>query len=54
MRDGWERTTLGQIANLTIGRTPPRDDPGYWTHDLARPFCTIADMTSSEVMPTRE
>jgi type I restriction enzyme, S subunit len=54
LREGWRQVRLGEIADLRIGRTPPRDDPRYWTADLARPFCTIADMTRQSVVPTRE
>jgi len=35
---------LGEVADLTIGRTPPRGESRFWTDDLTRPFCTIADM----------
>ncbi len=54
MREGWVETTLGEVADLTIGRTPPRNDPRYWTGDLERPFCTIADMDGRAVDPKRE
>lgn len=54
MRDGWRETTLAEVADIRIGRTPPRDQPRYWTSDLARPFCTIADMVGTLVRPTRE
>ncbi|WP_159899939.1 restriction endonuclease subunit S [Ornithinibacter aureus] len=50
----WETATLGSIANLTIGRTPPRGEAQWWTTDLERPFCTIADMGPMSVRPTRE
>lgn len=52
-REGWQETTVGEIASITIGRTPPRNDSRYWTTSLERPFCTIADLTSHTV-PTRE
>jgi type I restriction enzyme S subunit len=54
MRSHWNNTTLGEIATLTMGRTPPRNAPKYWTEDLEHPFCTIADMTSKFVFPKRE
>jgi type I restriction enzyme S subunit len=53
-REGWRRSTLGEVAQTVIGRTPPRDQPHYWTSVLDRPFCTIADMTSECVLPQRE
>lgn len=45
---------LEDVALLDIGRTPPRDNAAYWTTDLERPFCTIADLTPGETRPTRE
>jgi type I restriction enzyme S subunit len=54
MTDGWIETSLGEIADLRIGRTPPRNDRRFWTGDLARPFCSIADMVGSEIRPVRE
>ena len=45
---------LEEVALLDIGRTPPRDNAVYWTTDLERPFCTIADLTPGETRPTRE
>lgn len=47
-------TTLGEVAQITIGRTPPRDQARYWTKDLTRPFCTIADMKAAFIDPLRE
>lgn len=54
MNDDWIETTLGEVASLTIGRTPPRKDPRYWTDDVALPFCTIADMNGWHLYPKRE
>lgn len=54
MTDGWVETTLGEVASLTIGRTPPRKDSRFWTDDLALPFCTIADMDGWSLNPARE
>lgn len=50
----WTQTALGELVDITIGRTPPRAKPEYWTEDLDRPFCSIADMTSWQVEPRRE
>lgn len=50
---GWAETTLGDVAEITIGRTPPRKDPRYWTVDLERPFCTIAELEPLTI-PKRE
>jgi len=52
--DDWQETTLGEIADLEIGRTPPRKSPEYWTESLQRPFCSIADMVGRVVTPSRE
>ena len=54
MRKGWTETSLGEIATLTMGRTPSRSDRTYWTEDLAYPFCTIADMDGKFIFPKRE
>lgn len=50
----WRESTLGEVANIAIGRTPPTKDPRYWTDDLARPFCTIADMKGRAIDPCRQ
>jgi type I restriction enzyme S subunit len=52
--DGWVQKTLGEVAELQMGRTPSRREPTYWTQDLDFPFCTIADMDSKFVDPKRE
>lgn len=54
MSDKWQETTLGEVCRITIGRTPPRKESRYWTDDLSRPFCSIADMTGREIDPSRE
>jgi type I restriction enzyme S subunit len=54
MRDEWVETTLGDVAELVIGRTPPRKEAKFWTEDLGHPFCTIADLDGRVVVPRRE
>ena len=54
MPDHWQETTLGEIADLEIGRTPPRNSSQYWTESLERPFCSIADMDGRVITPSRE
>lgn len=54
MSSSWPEKALGDLLEITIGRTPPRQEPAYWTEDLERPFCTIADMKSRVVVPSRE
>jgi restriction endonuclease S subunit len=49
-----EEKTLGELADISIGRTPPRSEPRYWTDDLTRRFCTITDMAARHVLPIRE
>jgi len=51
---GYPERPLGEIAELEIGKTPPRGDGRYWTDDLTRPFCTIADMNGMTIRPERE
>ena len=50
----WVETTLGDVAEIAIGRTPPTKEPRYWTEDLSRPFCTIADMSGRTIDPRRQ
>lgn len=52
----WTEATLGDIAALSIGRTPDRKNATYWTSDTSHPFCTIADMPveSWNINPQRE
>lgn len=50
----WTQAALGEVADIIIGRTPPRAKPQYWVAELDRPFCSIADMTSWNVEPRRE
>jgi len=54
MRKGWTEATLGDVAKLSIGRTPPRRESRYWTDELTNPFCTIADLSTRIVIPSRE
>lgn len=51
----WTSTTLGELAALRIGRTPPRAEPKWWTTDAKeRPWCAISDLTGKWVDPTKE
>jgi type I restriction enzyme S subunit len=55
LRNDPREVALGQIADISIGRTPSRSDPSYWTLDLERPFCSIADIGPGRVIdPHRE
>lgn len=54
MNSDWSIHKLSEIAKLSIGRTPSRKNPSFWTKDLEHPFCSIADMGSKIVDPQRE
>lgn len=40
----WEWVRLGEIANFTIGKTPPSKNPVYWDLEKGIPWVSIADM----------
>ena len=44
----WETVKLGEIANISIGKTPPRGDKRYWDKDkdTKNVWLSIADMNS--------
>ncbi|NYF99676.1 hypothetical protein [Janibacter cremeus] len=51
----WVPTTFGEVADRSIGRTPPRNQPSYWTKDTTeRPFCTIASLKDPRVRECTE
>ena len=50
----WKFARLGDVSTLQIGRTPPRSEPKYWSTNLERPFCTIADMNGRYCRPVKE
>lgn len=52
--DDWKFARLGDVSTLQIGRTPPRSEEKYWSTELERPFCTIADMNGRHCRPVRE
>ena len=54
LADGSSSVPLGELAELVVGRTPPRAEDKYWTASPERPFCTIADMKGRGVVATRE
>lgn len=45
MKRGWTTAALGELCEITIGRTPSRAEPNYW--DGPHPWLSIADMGSS-------
>jgi type I restriction enzyme, S subunit len=49
MRDlpqGWQRSEVGQLADIAIGGTPSRDIPRYWaSNDMdGKPWVAISDL----------
>ena len=44
----WETVKLGEIASISIGKTPPRGDKRYWdsNKDTKNIWLSIADMNS--------
>jgi type I restriction enzyme S subunit len=41
---GWQRRRFAEIADYTIGRTPPRNNPLYWSTPPGVPWVSIADI----------
>ena len=48
--DGWEAVRLGDVATMSQGGTPPKNQPDYWDGHV--PFVTGADLTEFRI--TRE
>jgi len=48
----WEKKTLGDICEISIGRTPSRQNDAYW--GLGFPWLTIADICSKIVNSSNE
>lgn len=49
----WARISLGEIAVLSAGATPPRGNASYWADD-GHPWATIADLKQDPVFTTNE
>lgn len=49
---GWASHRLGDVATITMGRTPSREVASFWGH--GQPWATIADMKSRLVVKTKE
>jgi len=49
----WTATVLGKIADLRLGRTPPRDTKRYW-HAGTVPWVSIRDLNNGRLSTTRE
>lgn len=48
----WEKRRLGEICEISIGRTPTRAVPAYWGRGF--PWLTIADLGKKVVAESRE
>ena len=54
--DGWCQTTLEQVANVAIGKTPARNEKCYWDPEKTtrNRWATIADIKSKSIGDTTE
>ena len=50
----WLRPSLGEVAELRFGKTPPRSEPRFWNPPRGHPWATIADMRTDPVLHTAE
>ena len=53
MQTEWEVKKLGEIADLTLGRTPRRDVLSYWENGEI-PWVSIADLNNGIIEATKE
>jgi type I restriction enzyme, S subunit len=53
---GWQTKTLGEVCDISIGGTPSRSVPEYWSKDSGNgiPWVSIADMRSPIIYKTQE
>jgi type I restriction enzyme, S subunit len=49
----WRLARLGDVANISLGRTPARDNRQYWEPGTV-PWVAIADLDGGELTQTRE
>ena len=50
----WTRCSLGDIAELKFGRTPPRSESRFWNQSEGYLWATIADMRIDPILATAE
>ncbi len=53
---GWKHQTLGRVASINIGKTPPRDQPQYWdSHKQTNNvWLSIKDLTRHYISDSAE
>lgn len=49
-RDGWQRIVFGDVAEFSLGRTPPRKRRDYFSTTDGEPWVTITDMADQKVV----
>src|SRR5438445_11548795 len=49
---GWTKKSLGELCDVRIGRTPPRDEPRFWGGNAV--WVTIRDMNGSKITVSKE
>ena len=50
----WIKSSLGEIAELRFGKTPPRSEARFWNPPDGHPWATIADLRTDPVLETAE
>lgn len=48
----WKWVRMGNIVNLTIGKTPSRSNSDYWNGDI--PWVSISDLNNRDLYDTKE
>lgn len=51
-RDGWRQVIFGDVAEFSLGRTPPRKRRDYFSTTDGEPWVTITDMADQKVVST--
>lgn len=50
--EGWQRSTLGDIAHITSGGTPDRSEPSYWGGNV--PWVTTGEIQFNTITDSKE
>ena len=50
VKASWRQTELGEICDITIGRTPPRNEPTFWdvNRENSNVWLSIADLANAQ------